>query len=106
MTPTPSSEGAILSARSASALRDAFRQHLTAPSEATSTRVAEAMSLVCAEARRDSIPAEQLLVAFKGIWSALPEVRRLTPDRAADQVRALVTLCIEHYYGEPRRPES
>ena len=90
---------AILSPESTLALRDAFRRHLAEPSERARADVTAALGRVCSEARREQIPAERLLVAFKGIWSSLPEVRQLPPHEAADEVRNLVTLCIERYYS-------
>ena len=89
----------ILSPEATLALSDAFRRHLSDPSDASGTEVRAALGKVCSEARRQQIPAERLLVAFKGIWSTLPEVRRLPPHEAADEVRDLVTLCIESYYA-------
>jgi len=89
----------ILSREATLALRDAFRRHLTEPSHTVSGDVTAALALVCREARREQIPAERLLVAFKSIWSSLPEVRQMPPNRAADEVRDLVSLCIERYYA-------
>jgi hypothetical protein len=89
----------ILSSESTLALREAFRLHLSDRSETAAGRVSAALGGICAEARREQISAERLLVAFKGIWSSLPEVRRLPPHEAADEVRDLVTLCIERYYA-------
>ena len=98
-SPLPRDDAAILSPESTAALRDAFRLHLTSPSGPANVRISEALARVCAEARRENIPAERLLVAFKGVWSTLPEVRQLPGHRAADEVRDLVTLCIERYYA-------
>jgi hypothetical protein len=101
MTSSSSSQdGApILSESSVEALRRALRDHLQTRSEPTAARISNALTAICAEARREQIPAERLLVVFKGIWASLPEVRRLPPDRAADEVRDLVGLCIERYYA-------
>lgn len=89
----------ILSPAATQALREAFRHHLANPSEPAAADVTAALGRVCNEARRERIPAERLLVAFKGIWSSLPEVRQMPPHQAADEVRNLVTLCIERYYA-------
>ena len=101
MTSSSSSNDAasILSASSIADLRDALSEHLKTQSEPAGVRITAALATICAEARREQIPAERLLVAFKGIWTSLPEVRRLPPDRAADEMRDLVTLCIERYYA-------
>jgi hypothetical protein len=98
-SPRSGDVAAILSPESTLALSDAFRRHLSDPSDAAGIEVRDALGKVCAEARRSQIPAERLLVAFKGIWNTLPEVRRLPPHEAADEVRNLVTLCIERYYA-------
>jgi hypothetical protein len=90
---------AVLSPESISALRAAFRLHLSGPPDTAAGQVSEALSLICEEARENHIPAERLLVAFKGVWSALTEVRQLPPHEAAEEVRDLVTLCIERYYA-------
>ncbi len=98
-SPLPRDVDAILSPESTVALREAFRRHLADPSAPAAADVTAALGRVCNEARRERIPAERLLVAFKGIWSALPEVRQMPPHQAADEVRNLVTLCIERYYA-------
>jgi len=95
----PPDVAGILSPESTEALQNAFRSHLSADSEATGAHITTALGKVCSEARQAQIPAERLLVAFKGIWNSLPEVRQLPPHRAADEVRDLVTLCIERYYA-------
>jgi hypothetical protein len=98
-SPLPGDVATILSPESTLALREAFRRHLADPSERAAADVTAALGKVCSEARREQIPAERLLVAFKGIWTSLPEVRQMPPHQAADEVRNLVTLCIERYYA-------
>lgn len=98
-SPLPRDEAAILSPEATAALRDAFRLHLASPSAPADARISEALARICAEARKDQIPAERLLVAFKGVWSSLPEVRQLPGHEAAEEVRDLVSLCIERYYA-------
>lgn len=90
--------GAILSPELTLTLRDAFRSHLSDRSGA-GAQVTTALGKVCTEARNEQIPPERLLVAFKGIWNSLPEVRELPPNQAAEEVRDLVSLCIERYYA-------
>ena len=98
-SPLPRDVAGILSPESTAALTDAFRLHLTRPSAPANQQITEALSRVCAEARRDQIPPERLLVAFKGVWNSLPEVRQLDGQRATEEARDLVTLCIERYYA-------
>jgi hypothetical protein len=98
-SPLPRDVAGILSPESTSALQEAFRLHLAEPSAGANSRVSQALARICAEARREQIPAERLLVAFKGVWNSLPEVRGLPGHQAADEVRGLVSLCIERYYA-------
>lgn len=58
--------------------------------------------LLCAMsvgARADGIPAERLLVEFKRLWYALPDVRQQRAPQQAERLAELVTLCIREYYG-------
>ena len=98
-SPLPRDVAGILSPEATDALRDAFRLHLSQPSPPANERISEALSRICAEARREHIPAERLLVAFKSVWNSLPEVRRLPGHQAVEEVRDLVTHCIERYYA-------
>lgn len=98
-SPLPRDVAGILSPEATAALTDAFRLHLAEPSAPANQRITEALSRICTEARRDQIPPERLLVAFKGVWNSLPEVRQLDGHRATEEVRDLVTLCIERYYA-------
>lgn len=51
-------------------------------------------------ARTRGLPAERLLVDFKLLWYALPEVRVLRPAQQQELLGELVTHCIRAYYGE------
>lgn len=59
-----------------------------------------ALRAMAHEARAQGMRAEQILLALKALWSALPQVRG-APGR--DQQSALlqraVTLCINEYYA-------
>lgn len=98
-SPLPRDVAGILSPESTDALREAFRLHLAEPSGSANQRITEALGRICAEARQEQIPPERLLVAFKGVWNSLPEVRNLHGRRATEEVRDLVSLCIERYYA-------
>jgi hypothetical protein len=50
-------------------------------------------------ARRRGITAERLLVEFKLVWYALPEVRALRPPQQSEALGELVTACIRAYFG-------
>ena len=60
-----------------------------------------ALARVATEAREKSLRVEEVIVAFKALWSAIPELAS-TPARSDDaQLRErLVTMCIKAYYGE------
>lgn len=51
-------------------------------------------------ARMRGLAAERLLVDFKLLWYALPEVRVLRPAQQQELLGELVTHCIRAYYGE------
>lgn len=53
-----------------------------------------------ANARARGITAERLLVEFKLLWYALPEVRALRPPQQTDALGELVTLCIRAYFED------
>jgi hypothetical protein len=81
-----------------SAVRGALVAYLAGPERTGELRVA--LCAMAEEARAKGILPEQLLVALKDIWYALPQVRRM--EEAAEQVRLLqrvVTMCITEYYG-------
>ena len=82
----------------AAALREALSEHVRGghpPAEELQALLQEAS----ASARARGIPAERLLVEFKLLWYALPEVRALRPPLQSDALGELVTLCIRAYFG-------
>ncbi len=54
--------------------------------------------LVAEDARGQGLAAERLLVALKGAWAGLAEVRQLVAHDAQDLLDRLVSLCIRAYY--------
>ncbi len=54
--------------------------------------------LVAEDARGQGLAAERLLVALKGVWAGLVEVRQLVAHDAQDLLDRLVSLCIRAYY--------
>lgn len=52
-----------------------------------------------AEARANGVTAERLLVEFKLLWYALPEVRALRGQQQSELLAELVTVCIREYYA-------
>ena len=61
-----------------------------------------ALREVSHEARRRGVTAERVVIEFKLLWHALPEVRTMRPQQQSDGLAELVTLCIREYYGTGR----
>ena len=79
------------------ALRVALAGH--ARGEAVSDALREALREVSRDSRRRGVMAEHVLIEFKLMWYALPEVRTMHPQQQSDGLAELVTLCIREYYG-------
>ncbi len=60
-----------------------------------------AMRALCAEARRQGVRAEELIVLFKKTWQARPEVHTMSREDTGRFLEAVVTMCVEEYY-DPR----
>ena len=61
--------------------------------------VCEALGVLAREAQERKLFAEQMLVAFKRVWSEMPEVRRMASDKERRRLMdRLVRLCIDAYY--------
>ena len=87
-----------LAAETTEAVRKALVQYVDAPAYANGLR--DALRNMAGEAHAKSIFPEQLLVALKDIWYALPTVQGIREP--ADQARLLqrvVTMCIKEYYA-------
>lgn len=78
-------------------MRVALRDYLASGS---SSEVQPALVRLAVDAREKSMPPEQVLIALKEIWNALPEVRAMNDTE--NQIRLLqrvVTMCIREYYS-------
>ena len=63
--------------------------------------LAELLRKIASEAHERNIPAEELIVIFKRLWSSLAESLRPQNADQHERVRQrLVTLCIQAYYAE------
>lgn len=89
-------------ARPLDTLRTALAGH--ARGEPVSDAMCDALRAVSRDARARGITAERLLIDFKLLWYALPEVRTLRPQQQSDGLAELVTLCIREYYGNRQGP--
>lgn len=80
------------------ALRAALRSYQI---DDTATQALQAvLHRMASEARDQAMMPEHLLIALKGVWRSLPEVRAV--PKTARQVRLLqraVTMCIEEYFS-------
>jgi hypothetical protein len=61
-----------------------------------------AMRELCAEARSQGIRAEELIVLFKKTWAERPELQGLSREETGRLFDAMVSMCVEEYYTEPR----
>lgn len=57
-----------------------------------------AMRALCAEARRQGMHAEELIVLFKKTWQARPEVHTMSREDTGRLLDSIVTMCVEEYY--------
>ena len=80
---------------------DAIRASLRVYVATGSARGLQAVLLrTASEARAKAMLAEHVLIALKGTWNALPEVRAMRDS--TEQIRLLqrvVTMCIKEYYS-------
>lgn len=78
-------------------VRAALREYLASGS---SSGLQHSLLTMAEDARAKMMPPEQVLIALKDIWNALPEVRAMTDS--GNQIRLLqrvVTMCIKEYYS-------
>ena len=86
-----------LSEESVSELSAALTRYLA--NEADHAAIQPALARIAAEARRERVQAEQLLVLLKDVWYGLPGMRETSADKQAQMLQRLVTLCIREYYS-------
>ncbi|MFL5560278.1 MAG: hypothetical protein ACJ79K_02275 [Gemmatimonadaceae bacterium] len=80
------------------ALRDAVVGHLERGSDGDE-ELARAVSVVVAEARRESMRAEELILSFKVLYDSLPEPGSAVARAEQMHLRErLVSACIRAYY--------
>lgn len=54
---------------------------------------------LCRAAREQGLRAEELIVLFKKTWAERPELRTKSAEETGRLFDAVVTLCVEEYYG-------
>jgi hypothetical protein len=58
-----------------------------------------AMRALCADARRQGLRPEELIVLLKETWRTRPELRTMPPEEAGSLMDQVVTMCIQEYYS-------
>ena len=94
-----SPEPRALSEQTLAALRRAVSSHQGRSADSEES-VRLAVDAVVAEARARKMRAEELILAFKAVYNALPEP--VAAAARAEQLRLreqLITACIKAYYG-------
>ncbi len=92
-----------LSGTSIQNLKDALRDFLADGGDNPGASLQTALTRVASEARDKQMQAEQLLVALKDTWFALPEVAALRDNESQNRaLQRVVSLCIREYYLESR----
>lgn len=62
-------------------------------------RVCEALTVLAREAQERKLYAEHMLIAFKRVWSDMPEVEAIPAEAERKRLLSrLVKLCIDTYY--------
>jgi hypothetical protein len=95
-----------LVAQAATLLRDVVTTHPAAELlDSRSSRAAfkDAMSQLCSIGRNRQLPIEQILVALKQGWAAVPDVRSGFGEVHSEVLSAAVSECIEQYFAESER---
>ncbi len=80
------------------ALRAALQAQLRARTDKDSPVLLRLAAVLCTQAHRRRMRAEELIVLLKQTWMSLPE--SALPNRLADGelVEQLISLCIEEYF--------
>ncbi len=93
----PAPSAGVPSDATMAAVRRALQAHRIGSQVEERLTVAAAMA--AAEARQQGLAAERMLVALKGAWPELAEVRQLDSSEARELSSRLVTLFIQAYYA-------
>ncbi|MFL5576721.1 MAG: hypothetical protein ACJ79S_12210 [Gemmatimonadaceae bacterium] len=64
------------------------------------------VDLLCGEARRAGLHAEQMLVTLKAAWRSIPEVYGSPRDRRDELLDEIITACIEEFYHPDPRGQT
>lgn len=98
-SPAPSAR--VVSDAAVTALRSAFQA--VVGDYAPNADLRRAIRLMCVDARRHQLRAEQLVVIIKQAWNSLPAIRLHSAPMGREQVLGTaITMCIEEYYAVGR----
>jgi hypothetical protein len=87
-----------LSAESIAALKSSLEMYLA--NETDPEPLQTTLRRIAAEAREKKMHAEQLLVALKDVWFALPQIAKAAQgEQQSRLLQKVVTLCIREYYS-------
>jgi hypothetical protein len=88
-----------LSAASVALLESAVQKYLATPADESGLQ--PALRSIASEARERQMRAEELLLALKDVWYALPQVvAEKNSERQNKMLQRVVTLCIREYYSD------
>ena len=92
-------DGHTHGSESEAALRAAIARR--ARGEASEGELGAALRRYARDAQRRHLRAEEVVIAFKSMWRALPEASDAFERQEQQRLlERLVTLCIREYYGE------
>ena len=70
--------------------------------ESRGSNLQNAMRELCAEARRQGMRAEELIVLFKKTWAERPELQGLSREETSRLFDTMVSMCVEEFYDGGR----
>ena len=100
MSSIPSDAPREFSAGAETQLRDAFAHYASRWRDEPEALVREALERLCREAHERELGPEQMLIAVKAAWAAVPEVNGLDYDRQRILFDQLFGYCLDAYYAD------
>lgn len=94
-----STTGRLSSPHLATAAHRAMELALQPNRDTRSLDLQHAVRALCAEARRQGMRAEELIVLFKRTWAERPELHRLSREETGRLLDATVSMCVEEFYS-------
>jgi hypothetical protein len=95
---------AMTNRRIRSIVEKVFRDVQTQSADASAEEereIRESLRIVCVEARRSGLRAEQLLVLIKDVWSGIPAgISRVQSMYGDERLNYVISTCVDEYYGD------